>query len=215
MQFARTVGATLGAAAVIVATGLITSLPASAHDKTVWAKCVDEKAVLHVDLKSYARQGNELTVSVDGKELDKRTFGADFAQRYDGGDATAPHSFKVVVKASDNDKYSFTSKEGELDVPVCAERVPTTEPSAPGTPSSEPSTPSSEPSTPSVEPSTPSSSPAPSSSAAVAPTTTTAPPAEGGLANTGASIAIPLVIGLVLLGGGVAVLVVQRRRAKA
>ncbi|NUT50121.1 MAG: LPXTG cell wall anchor domain-containing protein, partial [Saccharothrix sp.] len=33
------------------------------------------------------------------------------------------------------------------------------------------------------------------------------------LANTGASIAIPLVIGIVLLGGGAALLIVLRKRA--
>ncbi|WP_433262788.1 hypothetical protein ACQPZF_30455 [Actinosynnema sp. CS-041913] len=205
MQLARTVGAAIGVAAALVTTGLITAVPASAHTPTVWAKCVDEKAVLHVDLKAYAHEGNKLTVSVDGKELEQRTFGSSYTHDYDGGDATVPHSFKVVVKASDSDNYSFTRGEnGELDVPACVEEVPSTVPS---TPSSEPSTPPSETSTPSSEPT--------SSSAAPVATTTAAPPAEGGLANTGATIAIPLVIGLVLLGGGTAVLLVLRRRAKA
>ncbi|MBB5959196.1 LPXTG-motif cell wall-anchored protein [Saccharothrix tamanrassetensis] len=210
MQFARTVGAVISVAAAIVATGLITTLPASAHNKTVWAKCVDEKAVLHVDLTAYASEGNQLTVTVDGKELEQRTFGADYSRQYDGGDATVPHSFKVVVKASDSDTYSFTKgNNGELDVPACVESVPTSSSSSSQTTTTTTTSPTSETSTPSSAP----------SSSDVAPTVTTtsaaAVPAEGGLANTGASIAIPLVIGLVLLGGGAAVLLVQRRRAKA
>ncbi|MCP2164449.1 thioester domain-containing protein [Goodfellowiella coeruleoviolacea] len=87
-----------------------------------------------------------------------------------------------------------------------------------GTPVTSPSV-----STPSSAPSTSASSPAPSSPAEVVPSTSApvttsakpAPAAGGGnddLAQTGASIFWPVVIGVVLVGAGAGALVLQRRR---
>ncbi|MEV0679609.1 hypothetical protein AB0I60_24095 [Actinosynnema sp. NPDC050436] len=209
MQLARTVGAVVGIAAAIATTGLISALPASAHTHAVWAKCVDEKAVLHVDLKAYntKKGANHVTVSLDGEELESVAFAQQYTKDFDGGDPTAPHAFKVVVSASDNQKYSFTlGDDHELDVPACAEeRIETTTAVAPVVETVVATT---------TLPAPPATTTTPVPVAA--PTTTTAVAvAEGGLANTGASIAIPLVIGLVLLGGGVTLLVVLRRRARA
>ncbi|MEU4806027.1 hypothetical protein [Actinosynnema sp. NPDC023587] len=215
MQLARTVAAVLGVAASIVTTGLISVVPASAHTSTVWAKCVDEKAVLHVDLKAYnmKRGLNEVTVSLDGAELESARFGTEFTKQYDGGDAAEPHSFKIVVKAADNDKFSFTKGEGgELDVPACVEKKVVTTTAAPTTTPATTAAGTTTPPAPPVETTTPVAAAAPVTTTSVA---VAAASAEGGLANTGASIAIPLVIGLVLLGGGVALLIVLRRRARA
>lgn len=212
MKLAR-VGAFVGALAVAASASVLTAAPASAHTKKFTPGCEGEQSTLKVSLWAYAGvQGdkqNRITVTVDGttKLENNRGFGESFEYTYKvSGDVD--HVFTVEVTAHDSEQYSF--KEEGIEVPACVkEQPPAEEPPAEEPPVEEP--PAEEP--PAEEP------PAEESSSVAAPPTTTEAPVvpiadeEEPLANTGASIAIPLVIGVVLLGGGAALLIAQRKRA--
>lgn len=132
---------------------------------------------------------NRITVTVDGATglENNRGFGESSEYTYKvSGDVD--HVFTVEVTAHDSEQCS--SKEEGIEVPACVKEQP---------PAEEP--------------------PAEESSSVAAPPTTTEAPVvpiadeEEPPANTGADIAIPLVIGVVLLGGGAALLIAQRKRA--
>ncbi|MER5262966.1 hypothetical protein ABTZ99_12945 [Actinosynnema sp. NPDC002837] len=209
MQFAR-VGALVGAAVAALAATVFAAVPASAHTPKLEAKCQDGTTTLSVKLTAYAestsQKSNRIKVTVGDEELENKDFGRSFEGSYSvSGDVK--RVFVVEVTAHDGNQYSFTEKK---TVEACV--VPTTTTTSPTTTTLPPTT-TTEPSTTTVPPTTTES---PSS----APTTTTTTPevvpvadTGDGLANTGASIAIPLVIGVVLLGGGAALLIVLRKRA--
>ncbi|MFL6144584.1 MAG: LPXTG cell wall anchor domain-containing protein [Labedaea sp.] len=210
----RALVAAVAAGAAMVAL----AIPASAHTPTISADCDAAGNVtwLKVKLKDYQPDPDpkhdpvlENTVEItDGATVlvPKTVFVDNFymdwtAAGKNGFDATVEHKFKVVVKAWDDTNprdwkhFSFT---WEQTVKPCVEKPPTSSSTKPPTSSS-----------------TPSSS---SSSAAPAATTTTtkaAVVASAALANTGASIAIPLGIAVLLLAGGGAMLILVRRRHKA
>ena len=215
MQFAR-VGALVGAAVAAVAATVFAAVPASAHTPKLEAMCENGTTTLSVNLTAYAQQtrdkANHIKVTLDGsEELENKDFGASFKGSYSAtGDVE--RVFEVEVTAYDDAKYSFTETK---TVKACV--VPTAPPTT-EVPTTVPPT-TTEPSTTTVPPTT-TEPPSESSAPATSTTTTTTTPAVvpvadtgDGLANTGASIAIPLVIGVVLLGGGAALLVVLRRRA--
>ncbi|MFD0200932.1 MULTISPECIES: hypothetical protein [Saccharothrix] len=214
MQFAR-VGALVGAVTAAVAATVFTAGPAFAHTPNLTAKCEDGTTTLSVKLTAYAEssQGktNHITVSLDGKELENKDFGRSFEGSYSAS-GDAKRVFVVKVTAHDGDQYSF---EKTKTVEACV--VPTTTTTTTTTTAETTSIPTSAPSTTTLPPDT---TEPPAQSSVPATTTTTTTPAVvavgdtgDGLANTGASIAIPLVIGAVLLGGGAALLIVLRRRA--
>ncbi|MEU4768333.1 hypothetical protein AB0H12_34290 [Actinosynnema sp. NPDC023794] len=211
MQFAR-VGALVGAAVAAVAATVFAAVPASAHTPQLEAKCQDGTTTLSVKLTQYAestsQKANRVKITLDGdEELENKDFGRSFEGSYSAtGDVK--RVFVVEVTAHDSAQYSF--KETKT-VEACV--VPTTTTTKSLTTTTFPPT-TTEPSTTTVPTTTTTESP----SSAPATTTTTpevVPVADtgDGLANTGASIAIPLVIGVVLLGGGAALLIVLRRRA--
>ncbi|MDU0292906.1 LPXTG cell wall anchor domain-containing protein [Saccharothrix longispora] len=232
MQLAR-VGAVLGVAAAVVTTGLLTALPASAHNKAFKAKCEDGKAVLSVNLTQYAPKTddktNYLKITLDGQHFKIIEFGDKLVEKYSAEvDLTVQHKFAAEVDAYDGHKgkqfdHKTDPDDKNMIVEPCPEQVPPVEePPAEQPPAEEPPAeqppaeepPAEEP--PAEEP--PAEETTPVTTTEVAPTTTTTaavvPVAEKDeLASTGASIAIPLGIGVVLLGGGAGLLFFLRRRA--
>lgn len=193
-----------GAALSTLSVGLISAAAlvgmagtASAHKPEIKAECTEDGTVLSVHLKQYKEKGeNSVTVmDNDAVLLEKTVFESNFEQTFDGLDATIEHVFTVEVKAWDDPdgEHGFT-KTMTAETEACVEPPP---------PSSEPPAPTTT--------TTPAPQPAP------APETTVAPPAaeEDALADTGASVALPLGIGAVLLVGGGILMFVMRRRGRA
>ena len=186
---------TLGVGVVAAAALVGMAGTASAHKPEIKAECTDAGTVLEVHLKQYNGNGENSVTVMDGEEvlLEKTVFQSDFDQKFEGLDATVEHTFTVDVKAHDDPSGSqgFT-KVMTATAEACVTPPPT---------SSEPAPTSSE------------APPAPTTT-----TTTVAPAPQGAappLAETGASIAIPLGIGALLLVGGGVLLFVVRRRSRA
>jgi len=182
------------ATGAIAGTALLAlTIPASAHTPKVSAKCDDGKTTLHVNLQSYDGKKDNTVKATDGdKVLVDTTFESSFDQHWDVS-ADQPHTFTVTVHAWDDQDgshgFSFTKT---LTVEACV--VPTTTTTPPVT-------------------TTTTEAPTTSSEAPPAPSTTPSKPGEK-LANTGASVGLPLGIGaLLLVGGGALLLVVRKRRS--
>ncbi|ROP41362.1 hypothetical protein [Saccharothrix texasensis] len=211
MQFAR-VGALVGAAVAAVAATVFAAVPASAHTPKLEASCKDGTTTLSVKLTAYSQnKTNHIKVTLDdAQELENKDFKAGFEGKYSAS-GDVKRVFVVEVTAGDNAQYSF--KETKT-VEACV--VPTTTTTTTTTTTVETTTEETEPTTTTttVEVTTSESS-APATSTTTTTTAAVVPVADtgDGLANTGASIAIPLVIGVILLGGGAALLIVLRRRA--
>jgi len=211
----RSFGVALGVVLTGVTAGLIGFAGvASAHTPKVSAECKGDTSVVSVNLTQYSvKQGKTNHVQVlDGTTvLDEK----DFTDKYKSTfkvSGTVDHTFIVHIKAWDDPtgKHGW-STDATLDVKACVTTPPPTKTTSSQTTTTTTTT------TSVTEVSTPASS-----STEVAPvvaTSTTAPPqpaAQGGpLANTGASIALPLGIAGVLIVGGVGALFVVRRRSKA
>ena len=188
------------ATGAIAGTALLAlTLPASAHTYRVSADCADGKSYLKVDLTAYnGGVTNTVKVTVDGQSQADEDFKSSWQKDWDL-DATKTHTYTVAVVAGDDQDgsrgFSFT-KSG--DIKACVEAPPTT------TTTTEAPTTTTE--------TTTSEAPAPTTSPAATP-----PSAQGGnLPNTGASVALPLGIGaLLLVGGGALLLVVRKRRSAA
>jgi hypothetical protein len=170
---------------------------ASAHEPQIAAQCTDKGTVVAVKLVRYDGNGMNTVKIMDNDTvlLDTTQFGGSFEQSFDGLDATVDHHFTADVKAHDDPDGSrgFT-KVLTADAAACVTPPPTTTTEAPPTSSEAPPVP---PTTTTTE--APAVQPAP------------APP----LAETGASVALPLGIGAVLLVGGGVLLFVVRRRGRA
>jgi LPXTG-motif cell wall-anchored protein len=204
MQFAR-VGALVGATVAAVAATVFAAVPAFAHTPIFTPGCEGEQSTLTVHLKDYqVRDGktNTVVVSVDGKELKSAEFGRDYKETFTAA-GDVKHTFAVEVKAWDdpNGNQGWT-KDYSAETPACVKVVTSTTTTT----------------TTAVDATT-TTTVAETTTESPAATTTTSAAAvvvagdANPLANTGASIAIPLVIGLVLLGGGAALLIVLRKRA--
>lgn len=172
---------------------------AGAHTPHVKAGCTDEGTFLKVELKSYNAQKDNTVKITDGDTVvADTTFKSSYDLAKDDFDNTVQHVFTVEVKAWDDPDgkrgWSFTKTK---TVEACVETPPETTTTT--TTTTPPET---------------SDTPAPPSSAPVT-TTTTAEVEEAALAETGASIALPLGIGAVLLVGGGVLLFVVRRRGRA
>jgi LPXTG-motif cell wall-anchored protein len=184
------------ATGAIAGTALLAlTIPASAHNHGVKAGCADETSYLHVDLNSYnGDKTNTVKVTVDGQAQAEETFKSNWSKHWDDLDATKTHTYTVDVHAGDdeNGQAGFTFKESG-EIKACVEAPPTTTTTTTVAPTT-----------------TTSEAPAPS-------TTKPAPPKDqGGLANTGASVGLPIGIGaLLLVGGGALLLVVRKRRSAA
>ncbi|HEY0638602.1 MAG TPA: LPXTG cell wall anchor domain-containing protein [Pseudonocardiaceae bacterium] len=204
---------------VVAATALVgLAVPAGAHTPKVYAHCEDGTTTLVVELKSYnGQQDNSVKVTANEQTvLDENDFGTDLTDSWEF-DGTVDQHFVVRVMAWDDPKsnkgWSFTK---ELTVEACA-TAPTTTTTTTTTETTatttvtEPTTTTEETTTTTSEETT---APPATTTEQVAPTTV--PADDDDLADTGASIAIPLVLGaLLLLGGGALVLVARRRRTAA
>ncbi|HEV7649192.1 MAG TPA: hypothetical protein VGP26_13625 [Actinophytocola sp.] len=169
---------------------------AGAHVPDIQAQCTDQGSVVRVHLERYDGNGVNSVKVMDGDKvlLDTTQFQSDFDQTFDGLDATVNHAFTADVKAHDDPDGSrgFT-KVLTAEAAACVTPPPTTTTTeAPPTSSEAPPVP-------------------PTTTTTVAPQAKPAPP----LAETGASIALPLGIGAVLLVGGGVLLFVVRRRGRA
>ena len=205
---ARRTGRRIAAASAVLATTATAWLAlagtASAHVPTVNATCADGHTVLSVDLAEYNGQGNQNTIAITDNAatlLGVTHFGTSYANKWTVSGAE-DHTFVITVKAFDDPdgshhwSFSTTKKVAACVAPPTTTTTTTT-------------------TTSSVAPtSAPTSAPVASSSVAavtttVAPTSTSA--AAAALANTGASITAPLLIGVGLLGAGAVALVAVRR----
>ena len=203
----RRFGAALGAFGVsaVTAAALVGMAgTASAHTPKFTAECSSDAGVttLQVELRAYNDQEPNTVKVTDGDTvLVDQEFGENFSKEWNDLDATVDHNFVLEVVAWDDPNgqngWTFSSK---IEVGACVE--PTTPPEEPEP--SEPA-PTTEPSAPVEEPT---SEPAP-------PTETSTEVEEVALAETGASVALPIGIGAVLLAGGVVLMVVVRRRSRA
>ncbi|HEY7597221.1 MAG TPA: LPXTG cell wall anchor domain-containing protein [Actinophytocola sp.] len=186
----------IGVAAAAALVGMAGT--AAAHVPDIKAECTDNGTVLQVHLERYDDSGVNTVKVMDGDTvlLDTKQFGRSFDQTFDNLDATVDHVFTADVRAHDdpNGSKGFT-RVLTAEAKACVTPPPTTTTEVPPTSSEAPPVPpSSAPAT-----TTPAAQPAP------------APP----LAETGASVALPLGIGAVLLVGGGVLLFVVRRRSRA
>jgi LPXTG-motif cell wall-anchored protein len=180
----------IGVAAAVTLVGMAGT--ASAHVPEIKAECTENGTVLRVNLKNYDASGENTVKITDGEEvlLDTTVFESNFDQTFEGLDATVDHVFTADVKAHDDpDGSQGFTKVLTAEAASCVTPPPT---------SSEPPPTSSE-----APPAPTTSAPAPQ------------PAPEPPLAETGASIALPLGIGALLLVGGGVLLFVVRRRSRA
>lgn len=191
-RWQRSAGLAAAGAAALVGTGILAATPASAHTP-VWN--VDCSSVT-VQLSMYNPSvTNTVTVDAGGKQLVGATqFKDSWSKKIQLPDHSSPLDVHLVVKAGDGDQFS---RDEHKTAPVCpGHESPSPAPSKPApapTPSkSAPAPAPSKPSTPSAKPSKP----------------------AGGLAETGASSATPMIAGAagVIVVAGVAMVVVSRRR---
>lgn len=202
----RRAAGTLAAAAVVGLSGVVlTAGPAAAHTPTWDVTC--DAVSLHLTQYN-ARVTNEVTVTIDGKDLlPTEKFGRDFEKTLTLPKHDQPLEVHLVVKAGDGERYS---KKDSKTAPVCEESTP------PSTPTPTPSVtkPSETPTTASPSPSdTPSESASPS-----APAVATPSPSSPDLAETGSSSATPIIggaaVAVLLAGGGIMWSVRKRRTAQ-
>lgn len=207
----RRFGVALGVVFTTVSAGLIGFAgTAAAHTNKSHAECVDDTTTLTVDLTAYNdRKTNTVKITDNGTVLHEGDFGKNYQDSFEvPGDVE--HVFTIDVEAwddpkgEDNDKnWSFVA---EHKVAACVE---VTEPPVETTTTTPPVE------TTTTEPPAPTSSEAPPVPSTSPTTTTTTEVQEEALAETGASIALPLGIGGLLVVGGAVALFVVRRRSKA
>jgi LPXTG-motif cell wall-anchored protein len=202
----------------VVLTGTVAGLIgfagiASAHTPAVNAVCKGETSTLSVDLTQYAVQRgktNHVKVTDGTKTLDDVDFQQQYKKSFDAS-GTEAHTFTVSITAWDDPRgeHKWTRVE-KREVAACVTPPKTTTPTS-TTPTSSTIT-----TTESTTPPTSVTTTSPVAAPVVVTTSTSpAPQAAPALAETGASIAVPLGIGGVLLVGGAVLLFVVRRRSKA
>jgi LPXTG-motif cell wall-anchored protein len=209
----RRFGVALGVVLTTVTAGLIGFAgTASAHTNRTHASCEGDTTTLYVDLTSYNnRQANKVTVTDGDTVLHDGDFSVEYKHNFEVPGNVA-HDFKVKAVAWDdpnNQKGWSPTTEIHVNACVVEEQPPTTTTTTSTTEETTTTTTTSE-----EQPSTTTEAPPVASSTPVT-TTTTAEVKEEALAETGASIALPLGIAGVLLVGGVVALFVVRRRGKA
>lgn len=194
----RVLGA--GAAVALAATAtLALAVPAGAHTPKTDAYCKDEGTTLKVQLTNYnTTHENSVYIEADGEVLvDEADFGNSYEFKREDFDPTVAHTFLVEVLAwDDEDGEKGWSFSEVLEVEACVEAPTTTA------------------TTSEVAPTT-SDEVAPTTSEEAAPTSPPAGGDSGDLADTGASIAIPIVLGALMLVGGAALLLLVRRRGNS
>jgi hypothetical protein len=215
MEFARTARTGLGAVVVTTTAAvalLMAAAPVSAEKADLSASCGAGGAVLVVDLKGYAAGRNTIKVQDGEIVLSNR----EFSQSYVGSfprPADLAHTFVVTVRVAGNSRQSFVREVGTTP---CAPPRQTPPPPVSTIPPPSPSaaTPTTATTAPTVSSSPVSSAADPGSS--TPPTTNTGIVPLGNkseLSEAGASIAIPLLIGLCLVSAlGMVLFSMKRRR---
>jgi hypothetical protein len=217
MEFDRIARTALAAVVVTTtaAVALLTAVaPASAQSADLTTSCAPTGAVLAVDLKGYAKGANTVKVQDGAIVLSDREFGQSYVGSFPRP-ADVAHSFVVTVRVPGNSRQSFVR---EVRSAPCAPPRQTPPPPVAG--SAAPSSSNAPaPTTASTAPTLSSSAP----SATVGSGTSTPPTTNTGivplgsksdLAGAGASIAIPLLIGLCLVSALTLVLVGMRRKRR-
>jgi hypothetical protein len=219
MEFARTARTGLGA--VVVATTaavllLAAAVPASAEKAELSTSCGAGGAVLVVDLKGFAAGRNTIRVQDGEIVLSTREFDRSYVGSFPRP-ADLAHAFVVTVRVAGDSRQSFVR---EVRTTPCAPPRQAPQPPVPTVPGpASPSSPTA--STPTTTTTTPTASSPPASSApdpasSTPPTTNTGIVPLGSkseLSEAGASIAIPLLIGLCLVSAlGMALFSGMRRR---
>lgn len=130
-------GKAFAAAAVMVGVGFMMLGLASAaqrHTSRVSASCVEQKALLSVQLTKYASAGrNTVIVHDNGVRLVDSAFGDEYCNKWTDRDGDVPHRFVVTVVAWDDpDGSRGWSFRNEVEVPACVSpgRPVTTSPAA-------------------------------------------------------------------------------------
>lgn len=184
---------------------------AAAHTPNIKAVCENGVTTLTVNLVKYnTEKANTVKVTDGDKVLDETEFGEKYNNKWEvGGDVD--HTFTIDVHAWDDASgkqgWTFTKVK---EVAKCVETTTTTETTTETTTSPTETTTT-------APPTETTTTEAPTSSTVVpttpVPTTTPAPEVEeAALAETGASIALPLgIAGVLLVGGGVALFIVRKR----
>lgn len=211
----RRFGVALGVVLTGVAAGLIGFAgSASAHTPEAKASCEGETTTLSVNFQKYAtskKKENHIKILDGDKVLVDEGFQDKFVRDFETSGAV-DHTFVIAVKAFDDSKYNY---DKTLTVKACVTTPPSSETTTTTTevpPSSTTTTTTTE----TTETTTTTSEEEVPPSSTPAPTTTTSPEVkEEALAETGASIGLPLGIAGVLLVGGAVLLFVVRRRSKA
>lgn len=205
-----------GVALGVVLTGITAGLvgfagTAGAHTPHIKASCTDGVTTLSVNLTAYnAKEANTVRVTNGDTVLDDAEFGTDYKNEWEvAGDVD--QTFTVEVSAWDDksgDKgWSFTKVK---EVAKCVTPTTTTTTDTTTTTTDTTTEPPTSTTT-TAEPTTTTTVP----TTTVPPTTTTTKVDEAALAETGASIGLPLGIAGVLIVGGAAALFIVRRRGKA
>lgn len=217
MEFARI--ARMALAAVVVTTtaavALLTAVaPASAQSTDLKVSCSPAGAVLVVDLKGYDKGANTIKVQDGSIVLSSREFGQSYVGSFPRP-ADVAHTFIVTVRVPGNSRQSFVR-----EVKTAACMPPRQTPALPVStvPGSSPSVPT--PTTTTITPTASSSAPssASDSGSSTPPTTNSGIVPLGSksdLSKAGASIAIPLLIGLCLVSALGVVLAGMKRRRKS
>jgi LPXTG-motif cell wall-anchored protein len=193
------------AATAVAGVALVAAaVPASAHNQEVTDSCDGGKIVLTVDLKNYSNNDaamNTVTVT-DGDTMlvDTDGFRSTYNKKF-AVDGSVAHDFKIVIFAEDdpNDEKGFSK----------IIKHPTRAGKCKAEPTSTTTSPTK------TESSSPSAEPSSSTAAPATTTTTVVVGANASLASTGASIAVPLTIGALLLLAGATMLLIVRKRRKA
>ncbi|WP_199442708.1 LPXTG cell wall anchor domain-containing protein [Umezawaea beigongshangensis] len=242
MQFARPQAfefgrKVLGASAVIATSATALALlagPASAHTPAFDAKCADGKVKIMIDLKAYTpkgqNKGNFVVVTEGGAKVHDKEFGNSYTPGWIDTDLdpAVAHTITFAVDAHDGKQGTQYDFGQEKKTEACVEQTtpPASSSSTPPVTTTEVSaTTSSSSVVPPVETtpaSTTESAPVSTTSVSTPPATTTTTSVavvpvsdEDELASTGASILVPLLAGIGLLGAGAAALFFVRRRNTA
>jgi hypothetical protein len=221
-----------GATAVAFAATLALAGVASAHNHNITESCDSGVPTLHITLTAYnagytntitaqAQDGDYLATTVGGKHGQSSTvklqdyafqngaFSATIPAPEGASAAAKPYTFSVSVHAGDNSAYSFSQKVTTEPSKACAPETPPTKPTATTTTAPPTTTTASGPT---------STTPPTTTAAAVAPVSDKTQTPPGGLAYTGVSTELPLIIAgaLIVLGAGalITMRVLKRRRAE-
>jgi hypothetical protein len=205
-----------GATFVAVGAALVLTLPASAHDHSDMASCIDGQSVLSVKLTNYGDGPNSVTITeTDGNgKVTPLASVADFTPAKSftfTEDGTITQSYHVVVVAHSS-QFSFDHTD---TTPKCVTTTTTTVP--PTTTTTRPTHTTTKPPTTTTAPPTTTTAGATTTTAVVAAATTTG---AGTLPFTGVNATFPLLIAgvLVIVGGGILLwlrLAARRRRTES